>query len=729
MEILDQLNPEQREAVTTTEGPLLVLAGAGSGKTRVVTLRIIYLLQMGVPPSRILGLTFTNKAAGEMKERVRTITQSDVWISTFHSLGVRILREAIHVLGYNRDFTIYDADDSEKVVNDCLQEMGFQEAKPMVKDVKHFISHSKNQLLDPQKIKTKGSLQKDEIAVSVYEKYQEKLKQYNAVDFDDLLFLPVKIFQEFPAIEEIYANRWSYLLIDEYQDTNHAQYVLIKHLVEKTGNLCIVGDPDQSIYSWRGANIENIMNFESDYPTGKVIRLEQNYRSRSNILEAANEVVARNQVRYDKKLWSDRGAGQKIEHFRGNTDKEEAQYVAERLKHHHEHNQVHWSHMVVFYRTHAQSRAFEDLFYLRHIPYVIMGGVSFYQRREVKDILAYLKMVQSGTDYLAFERTINLPKRGIGETTLDKIKHGASEEGKSIFSFCEAIADNLPLKSTIRLTSKQKQGLTGYVEIIRDLRKVHQECSLKQLVESAIDRSDYLAYLREDQESYDDRKANLNSLMAKADEWGTSSPEATLESFLEELSLKSTLDDADHTKDRVHLMTIHNGKGLEYTAVFLVGMEENIFPHASAKDDMSELEEERRLCYVGMTRAKEYLYLSDVRSRFMWGRILSQSPSRFLSEIPSGFIEQVKSVVRRTEMAKEVPIKEEESFSDDMDQTIPEGLEEPMQEGQVICHSEFGVGVIQKVYQGSAGLTYKILFSKDNRERSIVARYVKLKKI
>lgn len=634
MEFLKQLNPDQQEAVTTTEGPLLVLAGAGSGKTRVITYRIIYLLEKGIPPSKILGLTFTNKAAQEMRERVYSMTSSHVLISTFHSLGARILRESIGVLGYKRSFAIYDEEDSNKLLLSCFEGLAAAEAKEQAKIVRTYISNFKNSLapLDPED---------NPYCFKIFERYQEKLKEYQAVDFDDLLYLPVRILREFPEARKYYQARWSYLLIDEYQDTNNTQYELVKCLLGVEQRLCVVGDPDQSIYSWRGANIQNIMNFEEDYPEAKVIRLEQNYRSRSNILEAANALIYNNLTRYKKSLWSGRGEGDKIKFFTGNTDYEEAEFVARQVAKVHEEYGTPFNRIAIFYRTHALSRSFEDAFYRMRIPYVIVGGISFYQRREIKDILSILKMVQSSSDFIAFARSINFPKRGIGPSTLEKLRLNATEEGMSIFNYCEALLSNVSLTTTLRLSAKQREGLTSYVENIQKLRTIESECSLQTLVEAAIKSSDYLTLLLEDRDTYEERKDNLASLVAKAAEWQASEGGSSLTSFLEELSLKSTLDEADGSKHYVHMMSIHNSKGLEYDTVFLVGLEEELFPHSRSYDSKDELEEERRLCYVGMTRAEERLFLTNAAVRYVWGSPKVQAPSRFLREIPEDLREKM----------------------------------------------------------------------------------------
>lgn len=725
MDILAQLNPEQQAVVRSVEGPILVLAGAGSGKTRVVISRIAFLLDMGVPSSQILGLTFTNKAAEEMRERIHMLVgTSSPLLCTFHSLGARILRESIQALGYARDFIIYDEDDADKLLQTCLSELEIKDKKMDVKSFRHMISRAKNALQKPEDIKvTLMSSPIEEYFPRVYGLYQTKLKQYNALDFDDLLFLVVRLFREHPNMLEQYQNRWNFISIDEYQDTNEAQYVILRYLVEKHLNLFVVGDPDQSIYSWRGANIQNILNFEKDYPGAKIFRLEQNYRSRSNILEAANAVISYNENRYEKKLWSQLGPGEKIRFYTSDNERDEAEFVAERIRKHHE-NGTPYNQMVVFYRTNNQSRALEDHFLYKKVPYIIVGGLSFYQRREVKDILSFLRMVYSGTDYISFARSINIPRRGIGEATLEKIRLAASLEQLAIVTFCEALVQDQPLKNPIKLPTKQKEGLKQYLNILHTLKEISKSTSLHELVRSIIEETNYLMILNEDPESLEDRKGNLDALITKAIEWEQSAADPSLRAFLEELTLKSSLDDADIKKDRVNLMTIHNGKGLEFKVVFLVGLEEDLFPHANSKDRKESLEEERRLFYVGMTRAKEQLYLTHSQFRYMWGMPRYQLPSRFVKEVPSEYIERIrKSLISSEKQASTVDKNLEED---------EESLNEPIYEydvGSTIFHKDFGIGVIRDSQEGSLGLTYKIFFSKDNRERSIVAKYAKLKKL
>jgi len=643
MHLLKDLNPEQQLAAMHIKGPLLVLAGAGSGKTRVVAFRIAYLIENGVDPSQILAVTFTNKAAGEMQERVHALLANKFYsghptICTFHSLGVRIMRESSHALGYFSNFTIYDEEDTNKLLRGCLQTLNVKKEAEF-KAFRNFISHAKNQLQSPSDINLEGLPHGfQDVAPKVYELYQSRLRESNALDFDDLLFLTVRLFQQHPEVLATYQKRWPFLLIDEYQDTNHAQYLMARLIVGENRNIFVVGDPDQSIYSWRGANIQNILNFERDYPGAKVVRLEQNYRSRKNILDAANKLIKNNSSRFEKNLWSMRGEGEKIALFVGGTEREEAGFVIHEIERLNTFNKIPFSEMTIFYRTNFQSRIFEDFLLRKRIPYTIVGGISFYQRKEIKDILAFLRMLNSDHDFVSFERTINLPKRGIGPTTIEKIRALASETGVPVLAFCMQLIDSD--KSEVKLSAKQKEGLQEYVMLIKNLRLLQKEASLEKLVIETIRQSNYLNVLREEKETFDDRKANLDELISKAHEWELLNDTVSLDAFLEELSLKSSLDEAYFDRDKVNLMTLHNGKGLEFDTAFLVGMEEDLFPHVNSRDSYEALEEERRLCYVGMTRAKERLYLSAAETRFIWGSHRMMRPSRFLREIPKEFIDR-----------------------------------------------------------------------------------------
>lgn len=630
--MINELNSEQMKAVSLLEGPVLVIAGAGSGKTRVVVARIIHMLKSGFSPQQILGLTFTNKAATEMKDRILKMTQCQVIISTFHSLGARILRESIEKLGYSTDFAIYDEEDSGKLLSEILENFGVKEKKGAVRMWRSVISKVKNDLKDPDECDVDTLPDKYQaLFPKVYRAYVEQLKGCNALDFDDLLYLPLKLFREHPEELEKYQNRWTHLLIDEYQDTNEAQYTFVKLLSQKSNNIFVVGDPDQAIYSWRGANIHNILHFERDYPGCRVIRLEQNYRSREILLNAANALITQNSRRFEKKLWSARGEGEKIGRYTAYNDREEAFFVASKIRMH-RNQKISLNETAVFYRTNAQSRPFEDQFLALGIPYIIIGGVSFYQRKEIKDILAYLRLVLSDRDAMAFQRVINVPKRGIGDTTMGKILTISHERQLPILQLCR----ELPFS----LSAKAKENLEKFLDTIDQLRNLAGACSLENLIKEIIQRTGYLAYLKEDPESFEERKENLNELIAKGIEWDSAHEEPSLVQFLEELSLKSSLDGVDVAEERVSLMTLHNGKGLEFDLAFIVGLEEDLLPHANSRDSYDLLEEERRLCYVGMTRAKEYLYMTDTQMRYLWGTERFQIPSRFLKEIPKEYIKR-----------------------------------------------------------------------------------------
>ncbi|MGB7979048.1 MAG: UvrD-helicase domain-containing protein [Chlamydiales bacterium] len=687
---MSELNPQQEIAVNHIEGPLLVLAGAGSGKTRVVTFRIAHLLDLGVLPSDILAVTFTNKAANEMRERIRTLKNAQVLACTFHSLGARILRESIGALGYQNDFTIYDEEDSEKLLKSCLA--GLSDDKASMRKVRHQISSAKNDLLDPEEA--------DQEFAEIYAQYQRKLKECNALDFDDLLYLTVKLLKTDGAVRSLYQKRWNFVLIDEYQDTNLAQYSLAKILVDGHKNIFAVGDPDQSIYSWRGARYQNILNFESDFPGAKVVTLDQNYRSTNLILQGANALIQHNDERFDKKLWSHLGEGEKIGVYVAQNERQEAEFVAHRILK--EALRFPLNEIAVFYRTNAQSRTFEDALLSRKIDYQIIGGLSFYQRREIKDVLSYLKMVVSNADLISFLRTINLPRRGIGLATLEKIVEAAAERNMPIFVFCE---EALGRSDLFKLGPKQREGLRDYISTIHSLRQKRASLSLHELISETVSKTRYLAYLKEDPETFQDRKENVDELIGKAAEWEQEEEGASLPKFLEELSLRTNIEERVFVPS-VKLMTLHNSKGLEFNVVFLVGLEEDLFPHINTKDDPKAIEEERRLCYVGMTRAKRRLYLCSTTYRYMWGTARFMRPSRFLKEIPAQYLDNLSPAT--------LSMHEEE---------------EPgrgFAPGDSVLHKEFGIGVVQKAYQGSFGLTYEVHFPDAGTKRTLAAKYAKL---
>ncbi|MEN9654709.1 MAG: ATP-dependent helicase pcrA [Chlamydiota bacterium] len=625
-----QLNPQQQAAVSHIDGPLLVLAGAGSGKTRVVTERVGALIDRGVLPSEILAVTFTNKAAGEMRHRIHLAKGARVLACTFHSLGARILRESIYHLGYKSDFVIYDEEDSEKLLRTCLEELSDGVEKKDLKTVRHQITEAKNDLVEP------ADAEGDLLFIKAYRLYQERLKSSNAVDFDDLLSLVVHLFRKAPEALAMYQTRWRYVLIDEYQDTNEAQYTIAKLLVAKHGNLFAVGDPDQSIYSWRGARYQNILHFERDFPGAKVIALDQNYRSTNTILKAANALICNNEKRYEKALWSDLGPGAKVGLFRAQTERQEAEWVALKVLHALNRGQVPPEEVAIFYRTHAQSRPFEDALLMHRIPYKIIGGISFYERREVKDMLAYLRMILFDADLIAFMRTIATPKRGIGAASIKEWAQIAIEREMPIFTLC---CDHLG--SITKLTTRQKNGLQEYTRLIHKLRHLRASLKVHELIRETIIESNYLKYLEEDPESAQERKENLEELVGKAAEWEEEQTEPSLALFLEELSLRSQMS-VQTDLPSVQLMTLHNSKGLEFHTVFLTGLEEDLFPHVNAKETPDGIAEERRLCYVGMTRAKRELYLTTSLYRYMWGTPRVMRPSRFLGELPPEYIQPIR---------------------------------------------------------------------------------------
>ncbi len=696
-----QLNPEQEIAAAHVEGPLLVLAGAGSGKTRVVTHRIIRLIDLGVRPSDILAVTFTNKAAEEMRARIRTMKNAQVLACTFHSLGARILRESISLLGYKSDFAIYDEEDSEKLLKKCLEQLQLNGDKGLLKEIRSQISKAKNNGQSPDAVA-------DKQVAHVYELYQQALKDCNAVDFDDLLYLSVKLLKESDEARHLYQHRWQFVLIDEYQDTNHTQYSFAKILVEKHGNIFAVGDPDQSIYSWRGARYENILNFERDFPGAQVVVLDQNYRSTNNILQASNALIAHNPNRYEKKLWSSSGEGDKIGLYIAQNEKQEAEFVANRILKMSAEQNLSLNDVAVFYRTNAQSRTFEDALLTRRIDYKIIGGISFYARREVKDILGFLRLLISDADLISFLRTINIPKRGLGPSALEKIVSGAQEKKMPILTFCQEYGD------TIKLNTKQQSGLSNYLRSINTLRNKQSSLKMHELISEVIFETSYLDYLKEDPETEQDRKENIDELVSKAAEWEEEREEPSLQLFLEELTLRSNAEEKVDLPT-VKLMTLHNSKGLEFSAVFFVGMEEDLCPHINSKDDEDAIEEERRLCYVGITRARRYLYLTCATFRFMWGTLRAMRPSRFLKEIPSEFIQNLSPGGMPRTFIK----KEEE---DDSNQEVQEGFSK----GDRVYHQQFGSGTVEKAYSSSFGLTYDVYFPQARTTRTLAAKFAKL---
>lgn len=644
--LLDQLNPQQRVAVEATEGPLLILAGAGSGKTRVIAYRIAYLIEAReVPPENILAVTFTNKAAGQMKERVEKLLFGKVnlrpgapHVSTFHSFCVSLLRRHIDRLGYRRDFTIYDDDDQVRMMRACIQELGFSEQITSPRSALAKISYTKNRGCSPEELSRQAADPQMQRLAALFELYESKLRRANALDFDDLLLKTVDLFYQSSEVCEKYNQRFRYIHVDEYQDTNRIQYQLVRQLTLLEQNLCVVGDEDQSIYRWRGADIENILNFEKDYPAAKVIRLEQNYRSTQLILDAAGAVVSRNLARKGKTLWTDRSGGAKVRLFDARSADEEAQFVAAEVACAIADPGA--GSVAVLYRTNAQSRLLEESLRLRGINYRLVGGFSFYARAEIKDALAYARLANNLRDDAALGRIINVPPRGIGDTTFGAVAESARRDKLSLW---EALERELFER---RLPPRAWAALEGFHSLMKDLVDDRQHLLLGEFFKSVLDRTRYLEILQEErQPGAEDRIENLEELVnaaAEAEERGVE-----LSEFLDHASLVSDTDDFDE-RSRVTLMTLHSAKGLEFESVFLVGMEEGLFPHQFSIDDDAGIEEERRLCYVGMTRAKDHLTLSWARQRRSYARESYEEtrPSRFLSEIPRELLEPLSAVAQ-----------------------------------------------------------------------------------
>lgn len=699
------LNSEQLRAVDHMDGPMLVLAGAGSGKTRIVIARIAHLLEQGIFPSQILGLTFTNKAAGEMKERLAKVSGSHVLVTTFHSLGARILRESIDQLeGYSKDFAIFDDADSERLMKVCHSELGINEKELSVKSARAIISNAKNDMRTPDDLTDEPEVAK------LYALYQKRLGQYGGVDFDDLLFLPAQLFRTQPNVLAQYQERWRYLLIDEYQDTNHAQYLLARLLAGERKNLFVVGDPDQSIYSWRGADIGNILNFERDFPGAQIVKLEQNYRSTEHILRAANGLIEENESRYEKNLWSDLGEGEKVVRFFASTDRDEARFVAERIdtliSEGTDPDQI-----AVLYRTNAQSRAVEDACLSHSLDYVVIGGVSFYQRKEVKDALAWLRFIMASNDWVSFARLCKSTRFSLGDATLDKIRLAVDSEGLSIPGVLEgALAGHV----TMRLMQKQKEDIHRLLAKLPILGEIIKSRPLHEAIQEVIIESGYMEALKNDPETFAERRENLEALVAKAFEF-ESEERGGLQGFLSEIALRSSLDEAASERRRVHLMTMHNAKGLEFDNVFLVGLEEDLLPHINSKDNHTAIEEERRLCYVAMTRARKLLTISAARRRFLWGGERPMYPSRFLAEMPADAIRDSGTSFARSEY--KAPVKRPD---------IKNGMTQQFNEGDAVVHPDFGKGSVIRVSHGSFGLMYEVSFSADGETKTLVAEYAPL---
>ena len=635
--VLEGLNDKQYEAVVNTQGPCLVIAGAGSGKTKVLTHKIAYLIgENGVKPWNILAITFTNKAANEMKERIAKLVgddAKDIWMGTFHSICVRILRRFIDRIGFDSSFIIFDTSDQKTLVKGCMKDLAIDDKLFNDRAVLSEISNAKNEMLEPEiyMARANGDFRKEKIA-TVYELYQKRLKENNAVDFDDIINYTIKILEENPDILEYYSNKFQYILVDEYQDTNKSQFTLVTMLASRNGNITVVGDNDQGIYSFRGADISNILNFERDFPGTKIIKLEQNYRCTGNILKAANAVIKNNEVKYKKELWTQNEEGHLPKVYQADNEYDEASYIVEQIENLKREEYYKYSDFAVLYRMNTQSRAIEDILRRENIPYKIVGGLKFYERKEIKDTIAYLRLIQNSNDNLSLKRIINEPKRGIGKTSLEKVENLAEASGMSMYEIIKR-ADEFGL-NRVYLNSRE------FVNVIEELKAKKDELSVSELIKLTLRKTGYTKALEiENTIEAENRIANLDELLNVAIEFEEEFAENSLQEFLEGITLSSDLDNMEDQEDSVTLMTLHSAKGLEFPVVFLVGMEEGIFPGYQSMMEPKELEEERRLCYVGITRAKENLFLTCSKQRTVFGSTSYNPVSRFLEEIPEDLLE------------------------------------------------------------------------------------------
>ncbi len=730
--IFDTLNDRQCEAVKHTEGPLLITAGAGSGKTKVLTCRIAHLLELGVAPYRILAITFTNKAAKEMKERVTNLVgaQADsIWLSTFHSFCAKLLRFEIDGFhGYTRNFTIYDSSDQLVLVKDCLKKLNLDDKQFTPRSVLGTISSAKNVLMDAKAFAAKASDFYEQKVADVYALYQEKLRENNAVDFDDLLFLAVRLLQENEEVREKYQSRFQYILVDEYQDTNHAQYALTKILAARWRNICVVGDADQSIYAWRGADIRNIIDFTRDYPDAASIKLEQNYRSTKTILHAANAVIDNNESRPKKTLWTENPTGNKIIHYQAQTEHDEADYIAGVIYNRHEISHEPYGDMAILFRTNAQSRVLEEKLMRYAIPYTMVGGTKFYDRKEIKDVLAYLRLLYNPEDSLSLTRIINVPKRNIGATTMEHVAAYAEAQGISLFEALSS-TDEIPV------TKRAKASLENFAAMIFDLLNDIEGKDVLSLIETVIKQTGYGDMLDKEAEhdpQGESRKENVGEFLSVAKDYMDSNPEGNLQDFLENVALVSDVDDFESSDSKVTLMTLHAAKGLEFPVVFLTGLDEGLFPHSRTLMDPAQVEEERRLAYVGITRAERQLYVTNAVTRTMYGRISAYMPSRFLAEIPPQFMEDYhrKSAMPQSRTTA-VPGKQRVSIlTKPVASSLPKkhAVTDTFAKGDKVRHKIWGIGTVLDVIGEGPNIQMKIQFPTKG-VRQVVVKYAPLEKI
>lgn len=729
LDLLRNLNPCQREAVEAMNGPLLIVAGAGSGKTSVLTTRIAYLMEHGIAPYHILAITFTNKAAAEMKDRVYKMVgdrAKEIWLSTFHSFCARLLRIEIEKLGnYKKNFVIYDSGDQQVLIKSCLKELNLDEKQYTPSGIQAAIGAAKNDMIDAAEFAQRaGSFHEQKIG-EVYELYQKKLVANNALDFDDLLILAVRLLEKEPQVKEYYQEKFQYILVDEYQDTNQVQYRLTGLLAAKYRNLCVVGDSDQSIYRWRGADIRNILNFTNDYPEAKTIKLEQNYRSTQTILDAANAVIANNTNRPTKKLWTENVPGNKIQLYQAEDEKDEARFITDTIFKLKTIYRESYRGIAVLYRTNAQSRVIEEMLVKSSIPYTIVGGVKFYERKEIKDILSYLRVIFDPYDAVSLRRIINVPKRGIGATSVERLAEYAETAQITLFD-AVSNADAVP-----KLSAKIRKALDELAALIFSLAALKDQVPVAALLEKLLADSGYVTELEQEHNPQADaRIENLEELLSVAQDFASDGEEDTLENFLNHVSLVTDIDNLDLEQERVTLMTLHSAKGLEFPEVFLAGMEEGIFPHARTLMDEEELEEERRLCYVGITRAKNRLYLSCARMRTLYGRTVAYSPSRFLTEIPVHLWEAVNPRKAHTgfSSAASRPVSHTASGTSSHVSVLPPRQAITWQAGDRAMHTKWGIGTVLSVSGTGEGQQLKISFPNFG-VRLLLAQYAPLSKV
>ncbi|MFJ7639774.1 DNA helicase PcrA [Peribacillus sp. NPDC097206] len=742
--LLTGLNEQQQKAVKATDGPLLIMAGAGSGKTRVLTHRIAYLMvEKEIAPWNILAITFTNKAAREMKERIRAIlggASEDIWISTFHSMCVRILRRDIDRMGFNRNFSILDTTDQQSVVKQILKDRNLDPKKYDYRAILGSISSAKNELVGPEEYQKTASDFFTKITADVYTEYQKRLRKNSALDFDDLIMMTIQLFQIVPEVLEYYQRKFQYIHVDEYQDTNRAQYMLVKLLASRFRNLCVVGDSDQSIYRWRGADIANILSFEKDYPNATMIFLEQNYRSTKKILEAANKVIDNNQNRKPKNLWTENVAGNKLSYFRADNEQGEAQFVAGKINELTLKGERKYSDIAILYRTNAQSRVMEEVLLKSNINYAIVGGTKFYDRKEIKDLLAYLRLIANPDDDISLRRVINVPKRGIGATSMDKVADYANQYDISIYKALESI-------EMIGISGKATKAAREFHTLITNYTNQQEFLSVTELVEEVIEKTGYREMLRAEKTiESQSRLENIDEFLSVTKAFESNSEDKSLVGFLTDLALVADIDKLDENpedaNDAVTLMTLHSAKGLEYPVVFLLGLEEGVFPHSRSLMDEEEMEEERRLAYVGITRAENELFLSNAQMRTLYGRTNMNPVSRFISEIPAELLEDLKpkpapkskqtsfSSSARTGSTAPTHARKTPSFGRAVSAPSATGGEEiGWAVGDKASHKKWGVGTVVSVKGEGEGKELDIAFPSPTGIKRLLAKFAPIEKV